>query len=87
MTDNAMTKRKRTNNDLQNIIQKATDRATRTPLKTKVELRCSGRVSSYCSTSGTHHVGLVIKPNRTGKCFMISGTYSWSFVTQIFCIQ
>ena len=34
---------KRTNNDLQNIIQKTTDRATKTLLKTWSELRCSGR--------------------------------------------
>jgi hypothetical protein len=31
---------------------KAKDRVTRTPLKTGRELRCSGRVSSSCSTSG-----------------------------------
>jgi hypothetical protein len=38
---------------------KAKDRVTRTPLKTGGELRCSGRVSSSCST---HHVNLVINP-------------------------
>ena len=32
--DNTIAKRKRTNNDLQNITQKTKDRATRTPLKT-----------------------------------------------------
>ena len=32
--DNTIANRKRTNNDLQNITQKTTDRATRTPLKT-----------------------------------------------------
>jgi hypothetical protein len=32
---------------------KTTDRVTRTPLKTGGKLRCSGRVSSSCSTSGT----------------------------------
>jgi hypothetical protein len=32
---------------------KTKDRVTRTPLKTGGELRCSGRVSSSCSTSGT----------------------------------
>ena len=32
---------------------KTKDRVTRTPLKTEGELRCSGRVSSSCSTSGT----------------------------------
>ena len=37
---------KRTNNDIQNITQKTTDRATRTILKTGGELRCSVRESS-----------------------------------------
>jgi hypothetical protein len=32
---------------------KTKDRVTRTPLKTWGELRCSGRVSSSCSTGGT----------------------------------
>ena len=35
------------------------DRVTRTPLKTGGELRCSGRVSSSCSTCGTRRVNLV----------------------------
>jgi hypothetical protein len=35
------------------------DRVTRTPLNTGGELRCSGRVSSYCSTSVTHRVNLI----------------------------
>jgi len=39
-----MTKRKRTNIDLQNITQETNDRGTRTPLKTGGELRCSRRV-------------------------------------------
>jgi len=39
-----MAKRKRTNNDLQNITHKTKDRVKRTPLITGVELRCSGRV-------------------------------------------
>ena len=34
--------------------QTTKDRVTRTPLKTEGELRCSGRVSSSCSTSDTH---------------------------------
>ena len=51
-----MTKRKRTNNDLQNTTQKTKDRVTQTPLKTGGELRCSGRVSSSCSTSDTRRV-------------------------------
>jgi hypothetical protein len=46
-------KRKRTNNDLQNITQNTEDWATRTPLKTGGESRCSGRVISFCSTFNT----------------------------------
>jgi len=42
-------KNKRTNNDLQTNTQKIKDRATRTPLKTRDELRCSGMVSSFFS--------------------------------------
>jgi hypothetical protein len=60
-TDNTMAKR--TNNDLQNTTQKNyIYRATRTPLKTGCELRCSGRVNSACSTSDTCGVTLVTTP-------------------------
>ena len=45
-TDNTMVKRKRTNNDLKNTTHKTNDRATRTPLATIDELRCSGRVKN-----------------------------------------
>ena len=38
------------------------DRVTRTPLKNRAELGCSGRVSSSCSTSGTRRVNLVTNP-------------------------
>jgi len=38
------------------------DRVTRTPQKTGGELRCSARVSSSCSTSGTRRVNLVTNP-------------------------
>jgi hypothetical protein len=41
-------------NDLQNITLKTKDRATGIPLKTGGELRCSRKVSSSCSTCGTH---------------------------------
>ena len=50
-----MKKDKRTNNDLQNIAQETTDRATRITLKAVGELRCSGGVNTPCST----HVRLV----------------------------
>jgi hypothetical protein len=52
------------------------------------ELRCSGRVSSSCSTSGTRRANLVTKVvviHKWGKdreVFMTSETLSWSFVTQ-----
>jgi len=51
----AKRKNKRTNIDLQNITHKAKNRVTWTPPKTRGELRCSGRASSHCSTSTTHH--------------------------------
>ena len=54
-------KDKRTNNDLQNT-HKTKDRVTRTQLKTGGEIMCSGRVSSSCSTNGTHRVNLVTNP-------------------------
>ena len=38
-TDTTMAKRKRTNNDLQNITQKSKDQAKQTPLRTGGELR------------------------------------------------
>ena len=41
---------------------KSKDRVTPTPLKTGGELRCSGSVSSSCSTSGTRRVNLVTNP-------------------------
>ena len=41
---------------------KTKERITRTPQKTGGELRCSGMVSSSCSTSGTRRVYLVTNP-------------------------
>jgi hypothetical protein len=40
---------------------KTKDRVTRTPLTTGCELRCSGRVSSSCSTSSIRRVNLVTR--------------------------
>jgi hypothetical protein len=51
-----MAKCKRTNNNLQCNTNKTKYRVTRTPLKSGSELRCSGRVSSSCSTSDTRRV-------------------------------
>ena len=41
---------------------KTNDRVTRTPLKTRGELRCSGNVSNCCSISGTRSVNIVTNP-------------------------
>jgi hypothetical protein len=54
------------------------------------ELRCSGRVNSSCSTSGTRRVNIATNPvvsrewGKDREVFTTSGTYPWSFVTQIF---
>jgi hypothetical protein len=86
-----MKKYKRTNNDLKKHTHRTKDRITRTPLKTGDEPRCFGRVCSSCSISGTRRrVNLVTNPvisHQWGKdreVFATSGTYPWSFVTQIF---
>jgi hypothetical protein len=69
---------------------KTKDLVTRTPLKTGSDLRCSGRVSSSCSTSGTRRVNLVTNLvishewRKDREVFKTSGAYPWSFVTQVF---
>jgi hypothetical protein len=55
-------KDKGTNNDQQNIHIKLKDRGTRNKKKTGGELRCFGRVSSSCSTSGTCRVTFFFSP-------------------------
>jgi len=55
---NSIQNDKTTNNDLQKNTQKTKDRAKRTPLKNRVELKFSGRVSSSWTTSGTCRVTL-----------------------------
>ena len=52
-----------TNNDLLQTTQKTKDRATRILLKTRGELKWSGRVKSTCSASDTRHVTLYYKPD------------------------
>ena len=72
--------------------RKTKGQVTRTPLKTRGELRCSGRVSKSCSTNGTHRVNLVTKPvisgmneERTRKCLrQVEHIRSQSFAAQIF---
>jgi hypothetical protein len=48
----------RTTNDLQNIAYKTKDRVTRFQLKSGGKRRCSGMVSSFCSTSVTRRVNV-----------------------------
>ena len=74
-------KNKRTSNDLHNIHIK---------LKIEDELVFSERVSSSCSTSGTRRVNIFTNPvisrewGKDREVLTTSGTYPWSFVTQIF---
>ena len=69
---------------------KTKDRVTQTQLKTRDELRCSGREGSSCFTSDTRRVNLVtnlVISHEWGKDWELltkSGTYPWSFVTHIF---
>ena len=81
-----MAKKKKAQKDKQRSIRhtyKAKDRIPRTPLKTGVELMCSGRVSSSCSTIDTPRVNLVTNPvisHERGKdweVFATSRTYIW----------
>jgi hypothetical protein len=90
-TDNTMAKRKVQKDKQQSTkhTYKTKDRVTRTPLRPGDDLRCSGRVSSSCSTSDTRDVNLVtnlVISHERGKDreLFTSGTYPWSFVTQIF---
>ena len=53
---------KRTNNDLQNIIQKTKYRATHTPLKPGGEIKCFRRIISSCFICSTRRVTLVSNP-------------------------
>jgi ADP-glucose pyrophosphorylase len=53
---------------------KTKDLVTRTPLKTGVELRCSGRVRSSCSTSGTRRVNLVTNKLFLCQCVVFKGS-------------
>jgi hypothetical protein len=57
---------------------------------TKEVIRISGRVDSSCSTSGSSHVTLDIRSmisheiGQDREVLPTSGTYPWSFLTQIF---
>jgi hypothetical protein len=55
------------------------DRVTRTPLKAGGELRCSGRVDSFCSTRDTRRVNLVtnlVISHEWGKDQEVFTTYT-----------
>jgi len=60
---------------------KTKDWVTRTPLKSGVEIRCSGMVRSSCTTSGTRHVNFVTNPvishgwGKYREVCSTSGTY------------
>ena len=72
---------------LRSIKHTHKDRVTRTPLKTWGELRCFGRIA--VPTCSTHRVNLGTNPvmshewRKDPKVFTTSGTYPWSFGTQI----
>jgi hypothetical protein len=84
-----MAKRKMTKGQTKHT-HKTKDRVTQAPLNTGGELRCSRRIDSSCSTSGTHRVNIVTNPatsrewGKDQEVFTTSGTYLLSFVTQIF---
>jgi hypothetical protein len=84
------TKKQRSTKHTQNVY-KTKDWVTRTPLTTGGgSRRCSRGVSSSCSTSDTRHINSVTNPVISHECgndrevLTTSGTYPWSFVTQIF---
>ena len=66
---------------------KTKDRVTRTPLKTGGELRCSGRVSSFCSTSGPRRVNLVKNPliilSISNNKYNQDGIYYWQQISPV----
>ena len=71
---------------------KTKDRVTRTPVKTGGVLRCSERVNSSCSTSGTRRVNLVTNPvisewGKDREVFTTSGTYPWSLSKNFISIR
>ena len=81
-TDNTMAKRKRdknTNNDVeQNITQKTKDQATQTTLKAWGELRCSGRISSSCSTCEVFEMVYVLR-KKMKVSSLIKFNFLWCF--------
>ena len=73
-----------TNNDIHYTTQEAKDQATWATFKNGGELRCSVRVSSSCSNSGTRRVTLLTNPvisHKWGKYNVASVTVSTVFNT------
>jgi len=67
-----------TNKYLQSTTKKTKDRATRTPLKTRGERRCSVRVSTSCFFSGTRRVTLLINDKGCKIMVVTILTKVWS---------
>ena len=60
------------------VTHETKDRVTRTPLITGDELRCSGKVSSSCSTSGTRRGTLVANPVISHELVKDRDVFLWS---------
>ena len=66
---------------------KTKDRVTRTPLNTSSELRCSGRVSSSCSTGNTRRGNLVTNPVINIVSVFISNAHVLlTYLTKLLCL-
>jgi hypothetical protein len=59
----------KTNNDLLSTKQRTADWTTRTLHKNRSELRCSGRVGSFCTFSGTPSLKSGQNKTNIGTCF------------------
>ena len=62
---------------------KTRDWVTRTPLNTRDELRCSGRVSSSCSTSETCHVNLVTIVSTDKQRWWQTHNRLWPYILSV----
>ena len=68
---------------------KIKDRVTQTPLKTGDELRCTGRVSSSCSTSGTSRVKVWFQlfKKKLLLCRLVIPTQEWLNLPRFYLIK
>jgi hypothetical protein len=63
------------------------DRVTRTPLNTRSELRCSGRVGNSCYTGNTRRGNLVTNPVINIVSVFISNAHVLlTYLTQLLCL-